>query len=69
MEYMSISEASAKWNISNRRIQVLCAQERIPGACRIGNMWAIPKNAEKPVDARIRSGKYCKTQKEDGADE
>lgn len=65
MDYMSISEAAAKWNVSNRRIQVLCAQERIPGACRIGNMWAIPKDAEKPIDARIRSGKYCKTQKED----
>lgn len=68
MEYMSISEAAGKWNISNRRIQVLCAQERIPGACRIGNMWAIPKDAEKPIDARIRSGKYCKTQKEDGTE-
>lgn len=68
MDYMSISEAAAKWNVSNRRIQVLCAQERIPGACRIGNMWAIPKDAEKPIDARIRSGKYCKTQKEDGTE-
>lgn len=68
MEYMSISEAAGKWNISNRRIQVLCAQERIPGACRIGNMWAIPKDAEKPGDARIRSGKYCKVQVEDGTE-
>lgn len=68
MDYMSISEAAAKWNVSNRRIQVLCAQERIPGACRIGNMWAIPKDAEKPIDARIRSGKYRKNQKEDGTE-
>lgn len=64
MIYMSISEAAAKWNVSNRRIQVLCAQGRIPGACRIGKMWAIPQNAEKPDDARIRSGKYCKIQNE-----
>lgn len=68
MDYMSISEAAAKWNVSNRRIQVLCAQERIPGACRIGNMWAIPKDAEKPIDARVRSGKYRKNQKEDGTE-
>ena len=68
MDYMSISEAAAKWNVSNRRIQVLCAQERIPGACRIGNMWAIPKDAEKPIDARVRSGKYRKKQKEDGTE-
>lgn len=68
MEYMSISEAAAKWNVTNRRIQVLCVQERIPGACRIGNMWAIPKDAEKPVDARVRSGKYCKKYEEDGTE-
>lgn len=60
MEYMSISEAAEKWNVSNRRIQVLCVQGRIEGACRIGKMWAIPKNAMKPIDARIRSGKYRK---------
>lgn len=41
MDYMSISEA-AKWNVTNRRIQVFCVQEHIPGACGIGNMWAIP---------------------------
>lgn len=48
MEYMSIAEAAAKWKLSNRRIQVLCAQERIPGVCRIGNIWAIPKDAKNP---------------------
>ena len=64
MEYMSISEAAAKWNVSNRRIQILCTQNRIPGAFKLGNIWAIPKNVEKPLDARIRSGKYCKTQRE-----
>ena len=60
MEYMAIAEAAAKWKLSNRRIQVLCAQERIPGVCRIGNILAIPKDAEKPVDARVKSGMYKK---------
>lgn len=60
MSYISISEAAAKWKISNRRIQVLCVQNRIPGACRIGNMWVIPKDAQKPIDARVKSGKYRK---------
>ena len=68
MDYMSISETAEKWNVSNRRIQVLCVQQRIPGACKIGNMCAIPKDAQKPVDARIRSGKYRKTIKNDGAE-
>ena len=36
MEYISISQAAEKWGISPRRIQVLCKQERIPGASRMG---------------------------------
>ena len=36
MEYMSITQAAEKWGITQRRIQVLCKEERIPGAIRIG---------------------------------
>lgn len=61
MEYMSISQAAEKWGITPRRIQVLCKQDRIPGVARIGYVWAIPLDAEKPKDARIRSGKYIKS--------
>ena len=60
MEYISISQAAKKWDISPRRIQVLCSQNRIPGATRVGYVWAIPTNAQKPADARIKSGKYMK---------
>ena len=28
---------------------------------KFGNTWAIPKNAVKPVDKRIKSGKYIKS--------
>ena len=60
MEYVSIKDMSERWGISIRRIQILCNEERIPGAFRIGNAWAIPKEAEKPKDARIKSGRYIK---------
>lgn len=43
-------------------IQILCAEKRIPGVFRIGNTWAIPEEAEKPKDARVKSGKYIKTE-------
>ena len=52
MDYISIAEAAEKWGITRRRVQVLCAQDRIPGLTRFGKAWAIPKDAEKPVDAR-----------------
>ena len=31
-----------------------------PGAQRAGGRWIIPEDAEKPTDARIKSGKYVK---------
>lgn len=60
MKYLSIRETAGKWGVTARRIQVLCSDKRIPGAFRIGNMWAIPADAEKPKDARIKSGRYIK---------
>lgn len=60
MEYLSIRQTAEKWGISKRRIQILCSQERIPGAIKIDSSWAIPSEAEKPKDGRIKSGKYIK---------
>lgn len=60
MNYLSVSQTAEKWGISTRRIQILCGEGRIPGAMRIGAFWAIPDNAEKPTDARIKNGKYVK---------
>lgn len=60
MEYISIKQASEKWGITKRRIQVLCVEGRIEGATKIGSFWAIPLEAVKPSDMRIKSGKYVK---------
>ena len=60
MEYLSIKQTSEKWGISVRRIQVLCAEDRITGATKIGSFWVIPADAKKPADERIKSGRYLK---------
>ncbi len=52
LSFMSAKEAAEKWNISQRRVAILCSEERIDGAMMVGNMWIIPSNAEKPVDKR-----------------
>lgn len=52
MEFMSAKEASDKWGISKRRVQVLCAERRIDGAVKVGMMWVIPLDAKKPDDRR-----------------
>ena len=60
MEYSTIQEASEKWGITSRRIQVLCSEGRIEGAKKFGRQWAIPVEIDKPEDARIKTGKYVK---------
>ncbi len=55
MDYITTKEAAIKWKISERRVQILCKQDKIPGASRLGWAWAIPKDAEKPEDGRRRS--------------
>ncbi|WP_416328691.1 TaqI-like C-terminal specificity domain-containing protein [[Clostridium] innocuum] len=53
--YISVSEAAQKFNLSKRRVQILCEQGRIEGARRISGVWLIPENAKKPIDARRKS--------------
>ncbi|MDO5114950.1 MAG: DNA adenine methylase [Synergistaceae bacterium] len=52
MEIMSARDAAEKWGISQRRVAILCAENRVANAAMVGNMWIIPSNAEKPLDAR-----------------
>ena len=60
MEYLSIRQTSEKWGLSGRRINELCAENRIPGAIKIGSYWAIPADADRPKDERVKSGRYRK---------
>lgn len=57
MEFLTTVELSKKWNISPRRIGVLCADGRINGVIKKGKMWLIPSDAIKPVDARFKINK------------
>lgn len=45
---------SEKWNITSRRIGVLCSEGRIDGAIKKGKTWLIPSDAVKPEDARYK---------------
>lgn len=58
--YITLKEASDKWGISERRIRTLCMEGRIKHASKLGSIWAIPVDAEKPEDKRVKSGKYIK---------
>ena len=58
MDILTIKEASSIWGISIRRITVLCNEGRIVGAQKVAGVWLLPKDAEKPTDARVKTGKY-----------
>ena len=48
MEYMSVSQAAEKWNISERSVRNYCSAGRIDGAFMTGKTWNIPETAVKP---------------------
>jgi len=52
MDCFSVKQAADNWKISQRRVQKLCETGRIQDAVKFGNVWMIPKSAEKPVDGR-----------------
>lgn len=52
MDFITASQAAEKWSISQRRVQVLCAEGRINGVFKLGDAWAIPAEALKPCDSR-----------------
>ena len=58
MNILTIKQASLEWGISERRITFLCSQGRISGAEKVAGAWLLPKDAKKPEDARVKSGKY-----------
>ena len=55
MDFMTTKQAAALWNISQRRVSLLCEQGRIPGVQKIGIFWLIPLDAKKPEDARVKN--------------
>lgn len=57
MEFITANQAAQKWGISQRRVQILCAEGRISGVFKLGEAWAIPVDASKPNDSRIKQDK------------
>ena len=52
MDYISVREAAQKWEISERRVQKLCEENRIDGTQKFGRSWMIPKTVGRPTDLR-----------------
>jgi len=57
MYYVTPKDKANEWGLTQRRVEVLCDKGRIPGAYRLGRVWAIPNDAEKPIDGRTKAAK------------
>lgn len=53
--FITVKQAAEKWGISDRRVRILCAAGKIPGAFQEGRGWKIPADAVKPADGRFKS--------------
>ena len=54
LEYIFAPETAKKWGISERRVQTLCEENRIPGLAKFSHMWLIPKDAKKTNNRRVK---------------
>ena len=62
-EFMTVKETAKRWGVSVRWVQTLCNNGKISGVKKFGKAWAIPSNAEKPVDGRVTTGEYVNWRK------
>ena len=59
-KYVEAISFAKEWNVTIRRIQMMCARGEIPGARKEGRSWYIPADSKKPSDKRITSGIFIK---------
>lgn len=52
--YMTVREATEKWDITERWVQKLCEENRAESAVRFSRVWMIPKDAERPAGGRLK---------------
>ena len=57
MDYMTLKEASEKWGVMPCRVNYYCTAGRIPGVVKMGGVWLLPKEAEKPADRRYKESR------------
>lgn len=60
--YTTVAEMAEKWGLKVRTVQIMCRDGKIEGAFKFGRDWAIPADAKKPVDKRVKTKKMkCMT--------
>lgn len=63
LDWMTPQQAAEKWNISDRRVQALCANGQVKDAIKLGRGWLIPIDTLKPIDERTTEGRKIKSKR------
>ena len=67
LDWITPKQAAEQWNITERQVQALCKEGKIPNAVKMGQRsWLIPKNTMKPIDGRTKAAKVIKHEIKDG---
>ena len=57
LEWLTPLQIAERWEITERQVQALCLQGKVPGAVKVSKVWLIPKDAPKPIDGRTKAAK------------
>jgi malate synthase len=55
MDWITTKQAAEEWNLTVRRVQVLCESGQVKGATKLGDMWVMPLGTQKPIDGRTKA--------------
>lgn len=56
--FVTVKDMAKRWGVTVRTVQTMCSEGKIEGATKFGDIWAIPRDAVKPTDSRVTTGKY-----------
>ena len=56
-KFITVKEASIKWNVSERSVRNYCAQNRVAGAVFKDGSWYIPESTRKPTRLNEKENK------------
>jgi predicted site-specific integrase-resolvase len=47
--YLTAKDTAARWDVTERQVQLWCKSGMIEGVTQFGKSWAIPETAQKPT--------------------
>ena len=58
--FTTVQTIAAQWGVTPAAVYDMCKAGKIDGAVKNKGRWYVPNNATRPLDARVRDGKYQK---------